>query len=458
MIIRQFFIPGLAHNSYLLGGISSCFIIDPARDPEPYLRAAEEENFKITGILETHLHADFISGHLDLHELTNAPIYAPKSGNCAFLHTPVQEGNKITLDDCSINVLETPGHTPEHVSYTVTHLSRGDEPVALFSGDTLFVGDVGRPDLFPGRARELASALYTSLHEKILKLPDFCEVYPAHGAGSFCGRSLSSKRSTTIGYERRYNSALHIPDCESFVRELTENMPPSPDHFRRCSDINRKGPVLLSELPKIRELSPRKVREILNEDTCDILDIRRYDAFGSAHISNSLNIDGEVNFSTFAGWIVPPDRDIVISAHKPEDIPEIITKLRRVGLDRTIGYIQGGIFAWALAGYDLNHVRTISVHELDRLISENDKLQILDVRTPGEFSGSHIKGSVNIHWPDLRIRHNELRKQDLLAVMCGTGSRSGIACSILKRNGFSNILNVAGGYTGWVAAGLEKKN
>lgn len=185
MIIRQFFIPGIAHSSYLLGGVSSCVIIDPARDPKPYLKAADEEGFQITGILETHLHADFVSGHLDLHKTTGAPIYAPASASCEFPHSPVHEGSTISLDDCAISVIETPGHTPEHVSYTATHLSRGDKPVALFSGDTLFVGDVGRPDLFPGRARELASALYTSLHEKILNLPDYCEVYPAHGAESF---------------------------------------------------------------------------------------------------------------------------------------------------------------------------------------------------------------------------------------------------------------------------------
>lgn len=454
MIIRPFFIPGIAHSSYLIGGVSSCFIIDPARNPEPYIVAAEEEGFRISGILETHLHADFISGHLDLHALTNAPIYAPKSAECKFEHTPVKEGSTITLDDCIITVLETPGHTPEHVSYTVTHMSRGDEPVALFPGDTLFVGDVGRPDLFPGHARELASELYSSLHEKILKLPDYCEVYPAHGAGSFCGRALSAKRSTTIGYERRYNTALQIPDRESFIRELTENMPPSPDHFRRCSDINRKGPVLLSELPKPKPFSPRLIEEKLSEDICVIVDTRKYDAFGSVHIPNSWNIDKDVNFSTFAGWVLPSDRDFVLVLHQQEDFEDIVTKFQRVGLDRIMGYIQGGMQAWASSGKKIGQIRTISVHELNEMIIGRNSIRILDVRTAAEYAGSHISGSVNIHWPDLRTYHTELQPNEPIAVMCATGSRSGIACSILKRNGFTDVMNVAGGYNAWMAAGF----
>ncbi len=455
MIIRQFFIPGIAHSSYLLGGVSSCMIIDPTRDPDIYIEAANEEGFKITGILETHLHADFISGHLDLHERTGAPIYAPKSAQCEFSHNPISEGSTITLDDCSISVIETPGHTPEHVSYIVTHLSRGDEPVALFPGDTLFVGDVGRPDLFPGRAHELASALYDSLHEKIMRLPDHCEVYPAHGAGSFCGRSLSAKRTTTIGYERRFNQALQIQDKETFINELTRNMPPSPDHFSRCSDINRRGPALVSSLPPVRGVNPRKGRELLSKESCEVLDTRRYDAFGSVHIPKSWNIDGEMNFSTFSGWVIPPDRDILLTVHRQEEIAKLIPMLHRVGIDRIIGYAEGGVTGWALAGNELDHVQTITVHELHGLLKSDKDLVVLDVRTGGEYAGYHIPGSVNIHWPDLRTRCSELSREHRIAVLCATGSRSSMACSILKRNGFSHILNVAGGYTGWIAGGFQ---
>ncbi len=456
MIIRQFFIPGIAHSSYLLGGVSSCMIIDPARDPDIYIHAAEEEGFTITGILKTHLHADFISGHLDLHERTGAPIYAPKSAACEFLHQPVSDGSRFTLDDCEISVIETPGHTPEHVSYIVTHLSSGNEPVALFSGDTLFVGDVGRPDLFPGRARELAGALYDSLHEKIMKLPDHCEVYPAHGAGTFCGRSLSAKRTTTIGYERRFNPALQIRDKMAFIHELTSNMPPSPDHFSRCSDINRRGPALLSSLPPVTGIRPRTVKDLLAKGAYEILDTRRYDAFGSVHIPKSWNISNESNFPTFAGWVIPPDRDILLVVHSPEEISKIVSTLRKVGLDRISGYVEKGATGWALAGNVVDHVHTISVHELDRMLHAGEELMVLDVRTAGEYAGYHIPGSVNIHWPDLRTRCVELPADRQIAVICGTGSRASIACSILKRNGYSYISIVTGGYTGWIAGGLHQ--
>ncbi|NMB78749.1 MAG: MBL fold metallo-hydrolase, partial [Methanomicrobiales archaeon] len=210
MIIRQFFIPGIAHSSYLVAGNASCVVIDPARDTGRYIEAARNEGLAITHILLTHLHADFIAGHRDLADATGAAIAAPAGGGCAFPHIPLAEGDEIRCEDICFSVIETPGHTPEHVCFVATDTSRGDRPVAIFTGDTLFVGDVGRPDLFPGRATELASSLYDSLHKKILTLPDECEVYPAHGQGSLCGRAMTAKRTSTIGYEKHYNYALRI--------------------------------------------------------------------------------------------------------------------------------------------------------------------------------------------------------------------------------------------------------
>ena len=256
MYVQQFFVDGLAHLSYILGGNQTCAVIDPKRDVDDYIKAAKAMGLKITHIIETHLHADFISGHLDLKELTGAKIYAPKAANCQFDHVPVAEEDTIEIEDMKINVLETPGHTPEHVSYVVTDLSRGEAPVAIFCGDTLFVGDVGRPDLFPGRAEELASKLYDSLHQKLLELPDFCEVYPAHGAGSLCGRAMGAKRTSTIGYERRYNPALQHKTREDFKKSLLTGMPGTPDHFTRCSAINAKGPALVGSLPVPSPLIP----------------------------------------------------------------------------------------------------------------------------------------------------------------------------------------------------------
>jgi hydroxyacylglutathione hydrolase len=257
MFVQPFFVKGLAHSSYLLAGTTTCAIVDPRRDVEIYLDAAKDMGMKITHILETHLHADFISGHLDLAARTGATIVAPKSAKCRFKHKAVAEGDRFKIEDMVIAVLDTPGHTPEHITYVVTDKARGSEAVSIFCGDVLFVGDVGRPDLFPGKARQLASKLYDNLHQKLLTLPDFCEVYPAHGAGSLCGRAMGAKRTTTIGYERRYNTALQIKDKDKFIKSLTTNMPAAPDHFSRCSAINGKGPALVEKLPRLVALGPQ---------------------------------------------------------------------------------------------------------------------------------------------------------------------------------------------------------
>ena len=280
MIVHQFFVKGLAHSSYLLGGTNTCAIIDPRRDVDVYLQASKDMGMKITHILETHLHADFVSGHLDLAEKTGAVIYAPKSAECSFKHTPVKQGDSFRIEDMQINVLETPGHTPEHISYVVVDKARGKEPVSVFCGDTLFVGDVGRPDLFPGKAKLLASKLYNSLHNKLLKLPDFCEVYPAHGAGSLCGRAMGAKRTSTIGYERKYNAALQLKDREEFIKSLTTNMPGAPDHFSRCSAINGKGPALTRTLPVLARVDARTFKKMADSNKTVVVDIRAYETFG----------------------------------------------------------------------------------------------------------------------------------------------------------------------------------
>lgn len=457
MIIRQFFIPGISHSSYLVGGSGSCLIIDPSRDPNQYLNAAREEGMKIAGILETHLHADFISGHLDIAEKTGAPIYMPERAHALFPHIPVQHGSVIIIEDMRIEVRETPGHTPEHVSYVLIHQSRSDSPVAVFCGDTLFVGDVGRPDLFPGKSQELASELFTSLHKELMTLPDHCEVYPAHAAGSFCGRSLATKRTSTIGYEKIANPALAIPDRESFVLSLTSDMPPAPDHFSRCTEVNRRSPVLLAKLPDLKALSATEVRLMIESGVAEVVDIRRYDAFGGFHIPTSLNIDSEVNFSTNAGWIVRPDTDVILVGYSPEQIANAVVMMHRTGIDSITGYLSGGIQDWVQLGLKTDHVRIISVQELASLIDSEPELEILDVRAPVEYGGYHIPRSLNIPWPDLRTRHSEIRDSGLVVVICGSGVRAGMACSILKRTGHHNVVNVAGGYTGWIAAGLNQR-
>ncbi|RZN43491.1 MAG: MBL fold metallo-hydrolase [Methanophagales archaeon ANME-1-THS] len=453
MIIQQFFVKGLAHSSYLLGGTKTCAVIDPQRDVELYLEAAKALDMDITHILETHLHADFVSGHLELADRTDAEIYVPKSAHCDFDHEGVAEGDTFELEEVQVRVLETPGHTPEHVSYVVSDRTRGDEPVSVFCGDTLFVGDVGRPDLFPGRAWELASELYESLHEQLLQLPDFCEVYPAHGAGSLCGRMLGAKRASTIGYERKYNPELRIADREKFITSLTTDMPPAPDHFSRCSEINRRGPALIRTLPVLEALKPKLFYERSKGEDTVVVDVRGYDSFGCQHVPGAFHIDFAGNFATFAGWVLPPDADILLVTESSARANEAVVWLRRVGLDRVIGYLDGGMFEWAKAGLPARSVRQLSIEALQHAITSDQKMVLLDVRAPSEYATYHIKRALNIPFAELRTRHTELDPGTPTTVICNTGHRSSLAASILKQHGFKEVCNVAGGMMGYNAAG-----
>ncbi len=452
MLIQPFFVSGLAHCSYLLAGSKSCAVIDPRRDVRVYLDAANSLGVKITHILETHLHADFVSGHMDLAEKTGAAIYAPRSAGCAFEHAGLTDGDVFQIEDLEVRVLETPGHTPEHIVYVVADRSRGEDPVALFSGDTLFVGDVGRPDLFPGIAEKLAGELHDSLYRKLMALPGFCEVYPAHGAGSLCGRDISAKRTSTIGYERKHNYALQIPDRMAFIRRLTTGMPAAPDHFSRCSETNRKGPARIGILPVAVPLDPANFAQRAEGSNAVVLDIRPYDAFGGQHVTGSFHIDLTSNFSTFAGWILPPDADMLLVAECRDQVERASVLLRRVGLDRVTGYLEGGSFAWAASGFHLGHVPQLSVQELNERICGGEPAVLLDVRTVGEFEGGHIEGAVHIPVPDLRTRHEELDPEASIVAICNVGQRGSLAASLLKQRGFRRVSNLAGGMTGYNAA------
>lgn len=455
MFVQQFFVKGIAHSSYLLGATKTCAIIDPRRDIQIYIDAAQDMGMKITHVLETHLHADFISGHLELAGKTGAAMYLPKSAGSAFSHVGVSEGDTFTIEDMTIQVLETPGHTPEHISYVVVDRARGAEPAAVFCGDTLFVGDVGRPDLFPGRARELASKLYNSLHAKLLMLPDFCDVYPAHGAGSLCGRAMGAKRTSTVGYERLYNAALRIKGEEEFVTSLTVHMPAAPDHFSRCSAINRQGPRLIKDLPALTPLPPVQFRDRLEQGNSIALDTRTYESFGGLHVPGSCHIDFRGNFATFAGWIIPPEQDILLVTADAEQAYEASVWLRRVGLDRAVAYLEGGMPEWAKAGFPAAHVSQLSAEELHALAAGGRALTLVDVRASGEYESYHLQNSINIPVQDLRTRYRELDQKSRVALVCSTGIRSSMGASMLKMKGFTDVSSVAGGMTGYSAAGYS---
>jgi glyoxylase-like metal-dependent hydrolase (beta-lactamase superfamily II)/rhodanese-related sulfurtransferase len=453
LIIQQFFTEGIAHSSYILGGKDTCAVVDPRRDAEIYVQHAREMGMKITHILETHLHADFISGHMELARLTGAKIYAPKTANCDFEHIPLTEGNSFTIEDMKIDILETPGHTPEHISYVITDTSRADEPVAVFCGDTLFVGDVGRPDLFPGKAEQLAKQLYESLHEKLLKLPDFCEIYPAHGAGSLCGRAMAAKRTSTIGYERRYNYALNIIDEDDFVQTLTTNMPAAPDHFSRCSSINGNGPELIEELHELKALNNEDFVESMNRNNTIILDVRCFESFGGQHIPNAYSLDIKSNFATFAGWLLPPDKNILLVTDSYEQAINASIWLRRVGLDDITGYLEDRMFGWVTSGLETQHLIQMSIVELHERITTGKELLVVDVRSSSEYESFHIENSINIPVHELRERYVELDPEVETVLICGSGHRSSMGCSILQQKGFKNLYNASGGMTGYAAAG-----
>jgi len=452
MIIHQFFIPNIAHSSYIVAGNKSCAVIDPERDVSRYINAANQMGLRITHIFETHLHADFVSGHLDLAEATGARIHAPRSGNCAFPHTPISEGDEIQLEEIHFSVIETAGHTPEHVCYIATHRARGASPIALFSGDTLFVGDVGRPDLFPGRARELASSLYDNLHEKIMTLPDECEVYPAHGMGSLCGRAMAAKRTSTIGYEKKYNYALKIGDRNEFVRALTSDMPAAPDYFARCSEINRAGPALMRDLVQPAPMDPKSFADRIDAGNAVLLDARGFVAFSGMHIPGAWHIDLAGNFPTQAGWILPPGQEILLVVEGRWQVNEAALQLHRVGFDRVAGYLEGGMLAWSTAALPISSVPIISCAEARSMLRSHEAT-LLDVRSREEWNAAHEEGAIHIPWHDLRTRYTELDPAKQYVVMCRGGQRASIAASILKMHGFNRIFNLGGGYTAYQRTG-----
>lgn len=450
MLLRHFFIPKIAHSSYMLQGNRTCAVIDPARNISMYLDAAAEAGLRITMILETHLHADFLSGHMDLARLTGAEIVAPASAECAFPHRAVKEGDSFMLEDMRISVMETPGHTPEHVSYVVADTSRGEEPVGVFTGDTLFVGDAGRPDLFPGRAEELAGKLFHSL-QKLRELPCHCEVWPAHGAGSLCGRAVGAKYRSTIGYEKLYNPVLKIDTAEGMIRHQTTGMPQAPDHFSRCSEINRKGPGRIWGSPPPPALTPEEFLSLSRDGNRTVVDLRSCDAFSAQHIPGSINISTLGNFPTFAGWILEPGEEVLFVGNCRDQVMGAVDDLAMVSESPVGGYLDGGLFAWAMKGLPAKGFSQIFAEDLKAMLERDEDIALVDARGPGEFSSGTIGGAVNIPAPDMRTRYPELDPGVKTVIFCSSGHRSSLAASLLEARGFGNLAHLSGGMAAWKA-------
>jgi hydroxyacylglutathione hydrolase len=459
MYFEQFYLGCLAHASYMLGSETEAVVVDPQRDVDLYLKAAEDHGLTIRHIFETHLHADFVSGHKELAARTGARIYFGARAGATFPHVPVRDGFELRFGKVRINVLETPGHTPESICLVVTDCQTDDEkpgkPWAVLTGDTLFIGDVGRPDLSRNHTPEqLAGMLYDSLHTKLMKLPDEVLVYPAHGAGSLCGRNMRAERSSTIGTERLTNYALQIPSRDEFVKQLTSNLPARPDYFLQDAEINRGGAPALSEMPELKAILPAELKLMLEADEDVVaLDIRPGDQFAAGHVPGSINIALSGQFATWAGTILGLSSRPVLIADSAEQIAEARLRLAGVGIEAERGYLQGGVAGWKQTGFDLAQTREIAVRELQERLAEN-KIRVLDVRREPEWMAGHVPEAA--WWPldRFRVSPPEVDLNAPLAVHCQGGYRSMIACSLLQRAGFKNVINVSGGFAAWQDAKL----
>ncbi len=466
MFFHQRFIPGLAIASYMVGDerSKSIAVIDPTRDIDEYIRIARDEGLHITHILETHVHADYVSGAMELKSRLDGKPKIVVSGMGGEVWTPqyadvvVKEADEVKLGSIRLKAMHTPGHTPEHVTWALYDDTRNaDTPWLLFTGDFLFVGDVGRPDLLGDEQRKkLAHQLYESVFQKLPPLADYTEIFPAHGAGSLCGKAIGSRRSSTIGYERRFNASLKASDESQWTQSLLNEMPPAPPYFRRMKEINAKGPAILGrELPGQKRISAKELND-RQRDGCLILDVRPKEAFASAHIPGSLNIPLAASLPSWAGWFVPYDVKIIIVATDASDVIETITHLIRVGFDEIEGYLEGGIETWQAEGLPIAKLDTLSVKDLADRLKRDGSLKpfVLDVRTQSEWNGGHIDGATFIHVGLLKDRLAAVPKDRDVAIVCGSGHRASIAGSLLKQHGYERVSNVLGGMTAWKAAKL----
>ena len=448
--IEQFYLGCLAHASYLVASRGEAAVIDPQRDVEIYLEAAARRGAVIRHIIETHLHADFVSGHIELARRTSARIYLGDGSGAGFPHREVKDGDSITFGDCRLDFLQTPGHTLESICVVATDLTRPDPPLAVFTGDTLFVGDVGRPDLSPTHTpQQLARKLYRSLHEKLLKLPEDTAIFPAHGAGSLCGRQMSSERSSTIGRERRSNYALQAATADEFMHLLTDHLPPRPEYFGRDVELNRRGAAPLEDLPQLNPCTPAQVRELQAQGVV-VLDTRPVIEFCSAHIPGSVHIGLQGQFASWAARLLGLDRRLLLLGEDCERIREAQVRLARVGIENVCGYVENGIAGWTGAGYQLDYIPQISVYEL-AAFQQDESATVLDVRERAEREAGAIPGSVGIPLGELTGRVEELDPAKVLVVHCKSGYRSAVATSLLRRSGFRNLANLTGGYDAWKA-------
>ena len=447
MQFKQFYLGCLAHASYYIGSGTEAAVIDPQRDVQQYLDEAEANNQKIKYIIETHSHADFVSGHHELAQKTDAQIVFGQKANTEFPTLKVKDGDRLTVGQINLKFLETPGHTPEGITILAENTQDANVPLKMFTGDTLFIGDVGRPDLIGSKgftAEQMGSMLYDSLHEKILPLPDETEVYPAHGAGSLCGKSLSKDTWSTLGVQKRTNYALKPMSKEEFIRIVAADQPEVPAYFPKSAAQNLKGSAAFEDLPKPRKLS---TEEIENFDGV-ILDVRPAANFGVGHVPNSINIGLGGQFASWSGTLVSIGTPVTIVADDEQRVEEAFMRLARVGIETVKGFILINEFTG-----ETRKIEQISVQAVKEKLS--DDIQFVDVRRVAEHANGHAPHTINIPLDKLPKEFDRLNPDKPTFVICQSGYRSSLGTSILENAGFKKIYNVTGGTNAWIDSGLE---
>ncbi|OBF27420.1 rhodanese-like domain-containing protein [Mycobacterium sp. ACS4331] len=448
----QYYLDCLSHASYLIGDETTgrAVVVDPQRDVAEYLSDAEKFGLTIELVIETHFHADFLSGHLELAKATGAKIVYSSVAETEFESMGVADGQRYSLGEVTLEFLHTPGHTPESMSIVVYEHAGDDVPYGVLTGDALFIGDVGRPDLLASigfTREELADKLYDSLHNKLMPLPDATRVYPAHGAGSACGKNLSTDLWSTIGEQKATNYALRAPDKATFMELVTEGQPPAPSYFVYDAILNRKDRGLLDENQLPTAMSYEQVRDAMAAGAV-LVDGRGPEEFALGHLRGAVNIGLEGRYAEFAGSVVPTDVDIVLFVEPGQEL-EAKTRLARIGFDRVIGYLERPFEAMFDHPDDVQIASRLTATAFDQRAAELANLQIVDVRNPGEVAAGTIPGAIPIPVGQLPSRLGELDPTRPTVVYCAGGYRSSVAASLLRHNGFADVSDILGGFGAW---------
>ncbi len=461
MYFKQFYLGCLAHASYLIADETSkvAAVVDPQRDIDAYISEAEAQGLTIKYVLLTHFHADFLAGHLELRQRLGAKIVLGKTAAAEYEFDACKEGEKLELGpQVYLQVLETPGHTPEGISILVFNKeSNANAPWAVLTGDTLFVGDVGRPDLLASvgiSAEELAAHLYDSLHNKLMTLPDETLVYPAHGAGSMCGKNLGKESFSTIGQQKQFNYALKISDKNEFVKSICSDQPETPRYFAMNATLNKQERKMLHDhLPEA--IKPLDIEQVckMQKEGAQILDTRGPSEFSKGHLKGSINIGLSGNYASWAGTVLDHKIPIVIISNDGKE-EEAVLRLGRIGYDNVVGYLDGGPPTFLFRPEIVEQLPRLTAHDLLKQLKSDSAPHVLDVRTENEYKDKHIAGTQNIPLNQLSTRLNEVPKNTTLVVHCLGGYRSMIAASILAANGWTNLSDLTGGINAWIEESL----